>query len=328
MNQTDEILTQKLFEKELITSDQFEKVKKYRLLGIFSLHNELLFLLYISVLLFTSGVGTLIYKNIDSIGHTIILAVILILTIVCFYFSFKKSKGFDKGIVNFENPIYDYLVLLGTILSCTFIGYLQYQYEIFGIDYSLATIVCAIISFSVAYYFDNKSALTIGITALATAIGITVTPKTLLNNDIYNEAILSYYGLALGILLLIWSEYSNKIDLKKHFDMVFLTYAQQLISICCIAGLIEDYWFIIVFLFAAVLFYFYKKSIEIHAIFIFVFLLIYGYIGFNILLYKLIDSIDFEFFSSIVIMGTPFYLIGSIFLFIWLIKKFNKKELW
>lgn len=327
MNQTDEILTQKLFEKELITSEQFQNIKKYRSLGIFSLHNELLFLLYLAVLLFTSGVGTLIYKNIDNIGHIAVLSVLLVLTIACFYFCFKKSKGFQKGIVNFENPVYNYLVLLATILSCTFIGYIQFQYEIFGADYSLATVVCALIAFYCAYYFDNKSALTIGITALATTIGITVTPKTLLNNDIYNNPLLSYYGLVLGLLLLVWTVYSNKIYLKKHFNLVFTTYALHLMFICCIAGLLDEYWKVFIFITLYVSFYFLKNSIKIHSTFNFVFTLVYSYIGFNILLIKLFEFVDLSYLTSFLILGTSMYLIGSIFLFIWLIKKFNKREL-
>ena len=327
MNQSEESLAQKLFEKELITSDQFQKVKVYRKLGIFSLHNELLFLVYLSVLLFTSGIGTLIYKNIDTIGHTIILAIILILTAVCFYFCFKNSKGFQKGIVIFENPIYDYLVLLATILSCTFMGYLQFQYDIFGADYSLTTIVCALIGFFCAYYFDNKSALTIGITALAATIGITVTPKTLLNNDIYNDTLLSYYGLVLGLLLIVWTIYSNRINLKKHFNLAFTTYSLHLLFICCISGLFFDYWFVFALIFIGVSYYFFKNSIDTHSTFNFVFALVYSYIAFNIVLFKLLEFIDLSDLTSLLILGTPMYLIGSILLFIWLIKKFNKREL-
>ncbi|MGH2666567.1 DUF2157 domain-containing protein [Flavobacterium sp.] len=319
-----EEILQKLLDENLITQEQSDTVKQYRSLGIFSLHNELLFLLYLSVLLFTTGVGTLIYKNIDTIGHSIILAVLFLITTVCFYFSFKKSKGFSKEDVDFENPVYNYLVLMGTILSCIFVGYLQFQYTIFGTDYSLTTLFSAIIGFCCAYYFNNKSALSIAITGLAATIGITITPKALLENDIYNHPMLSYYGLALGILLIAWSYYSEKIGLKKHFGFVFLTFALHLISICCIAGLLEYYWLIFVILMAASTYYFYQISYKTHAVSVFTFTLIYGYIGFNIFLYKLSSYIDFNLFTELMIIITPFYIIASIILFIKLIKQFNK----
>ena len=75
---------EELFKKNLISDNQLKEIKQYRLLNIFSLHNELRFLLYLSVLLFTTGTGVLIYKNIDSIGHSIILVFIVILICLCF----------------------------------------------------------------------------------------------------------------------------------------------------------------------------------------------------------------------------------------------------
>jgi hypothetical protein len=76
--------TQKLFEKKFITEEQFNQIKDYRSLGIFSLNAELKMFLYLSVLLFTSGIGILIYENIDTIGHVAILSLLLIVTVVCF----------------------------------------------------------------------------------------------------------------------------------------------------------------------------------------------------------------------------------------------------
>ncbi|TGD58574.1 DUF2157 domain-containing protein [Flavobacterium humi] len=320
-----EELVHKLREEEFISAEQLSDIEEYRALGIFSLHNELLFLLYLAVLLFTTGIGILIYKNIDSIGHGFILGVLFLVTAACFYFSFKKSKGFSREDVDFENPVYNYLVLAGTILCCIFMGYFQFQYQVFGANYSWATLVSALFGFGVAYYFNNKSALSIAITALATTIGISLTPKDILENDIYNNPMLSYYGLALGVLLLVWNHYSGKMLLKKHFSLVFLTFAQHLIGLCCIAGLTEDYWFVFVLLMAASMYYFYRVSYQTKAISIFTFTLVYAYIGFNIFLFRLFDIVDLDLFGEFIIIMAPLYFIGSIVGFIQLIKQFNKK---
>jgi hypothetical protein len=71
--------TQTLFEKNLISETEFSQIKAYRKLGIFSLHNELRTLLYLSVTLFTSSIGILIYQNIDTIGHQVLLGLLLFL---------------------------------------------------------------------------------------------------------------------------------------------------------------------------------------------------------------------------------------------------------
>ncbi|MFY0481749.1 DUF2157 domain-containing protein [Flavobacterium sp. PLA-1-15] len=316
---------QKLLDRELLSKEQEVGIRNYFSQGIFSLRNELLFLMYLSVLLFTSGVGILIYKNIDTIGHSIILLVMLALTIVCFYFSFKESKGFSKEDIDFENPVYNYLVLLAVILSCSFMGYIQFQYAIFGNYFEISIYISAFIALASAYYFNNKSALSIGITALVTSLGISLTPRTLINNDVYWNENLSYYGLLLGLIIVLWSVHSKNISLKKHFDLVLLTFALHLISICCIAGLMNDIWVLFLFLMAGTCYFFYKKSFEIEAISIYIFTLLYGFIGFNIVIVRLLEHTDFEDFWELFIVILPVYFISSIVLFIKAIKNFNKK---
>ena len=117
----EEQATQTLFDQNQISNNQFEAIKAYRSLNIFSLHNELKFLIYVSMLMFTSGIGILIYQNIDTIGNTAILGLLLLVTTICFYFCFKNHPGFKKEATQFPNPLYDYLVLTAVILSLSLI---------------------------------------------------------------------------------------------------------------------------------------------------------------------------------------------------------------
>lgn len=316
---------QKLFEKQLLSKEQESSVRDYFSLGIFSLRNELLFLLYFSVLLFTSGVGVLIYENIDTIGHTLILLIMFVLIAVCFFISFKKSNGFSKEDIDFDNPVFNYLVLLAVILSCSFMGYIQFQYLIFGDYYEISVLISALIAIASAYYFNNKSALSIGITALATSIGISVTPKSLLRNEVYWNENLSYYGLILGVLIVFWAIYSKKNHLKRHFDFVLLTFALHLVGMCCISGLYHDYWILFVLLLAGAAYYFYAMSFELRAISIYIFTILYAFIGFNIFMARTLDELNlFDDFETIIVL-LPVYFIASIVLFIRAIKNFNKK---
>jgi hypothetical protein len=95
--------SQSLLEQGFITEEQLIEIKSYRSRTIFSLHNELKLFLYLAVLSFTTGIGILIYQNIDTIGHVAILTILLILTLVCYYFSFKNSSGFRREETSFEN---------------------------------------------------------------------------------------------------------------------------------------------------------------------------------------------------------------------------------
>lgn len=154
---------QKLSEKGLLNNEQQTAIRDYFSLGVFSVRNELLFLMYLSVLLFTSGVGVLIYKNIDTVGHSIIILILFALIVGCYYFCFKKSKGFTTQDIDFDNPIYNYLVLLATILSCTFMGYIQYQYHIFGKQFEISILISAFIALGTAIILIIKVLYLLGL---------------------------------------------------------------------------------------------------------------------------------------------------------------------
>jgi hypothetical protein len=329
MDKFDDQATKSLLDKNLITENQYAEIRAYRNLNIFSLNAELKLFLYLSVLLFTSGIGILIYKNIDSIGHIGLLSILLIVIGGCFYYCFKNSRGFQKTETFFESPILEYLVLTANILTCIFIGYLQFQYKPFGLHYDLATLVPTMVSFFCAYYFDNKSVLTIAITGLAAYVGLSVTPQDLLHNDFYSNPNLSYSAIVLGGFLILYTIYSSRVNLKTHFNLIYLTFALHLISIASISNLVDDYsndgiWMLFGLVLAASSYYFYKVSYELKAISLYVFMIIYAYIGLNIVLFRIFDFIDFSAIWELFILVLPIYFIGSIVVFIKLIKKFHK----
>jgi hypothetical protein len=330
MNKFDDQATKSLLDKNLITENQYQEISAYRNLNIFSLNAELKLFLYLSVLLFTSGIGILIYNNIDSIGHIAILSLLLIVIGVCFYYCFKNSKGFQKQETTFEHPVVEYLALAASILTCIFTGYLQFQYKPFGTHHGLATLIPTVVSFFCAYYFDNKSVLTIAITGLAAYVGLSVTPQDLLNNiNFHQDQTLSYSAITLGVLLILWTIYSKRIQLKKHFSIIYFTFALHIISIATISGLLDYFengiWFLFLVVLAASSFYFYKISHELKAISLYFFMIIYAYIGVNIFLIRILDKINFSDVWVLLIMVLPIYFIGSIILFIKLIKTFNKE---
>lgn len=313
-----------LISKGIVSDTDFQGWKAYQKLAFFSLHNELRMLLYLSVLLFTSGMGILVYQNIDSIGHLAILSLLFVVTLVCFFYSFKNSSGFTKELATFQNPVFDYLVLAAALLSCLFIGYLQFQYQPFGRYYGLATLVPTLLCFFCAYYFDNKSVLSVAITGFASYIGLTVDPKSLLSSATYVTTALSYSGIALGVVFILFTLYATKIELKKHFNFIYLMFAIHLISIACITNLFEDLWWIFALVLGISTYYYIKVSGQIRSVSLFVFALLYGYIGFNCVIVKIMDALNLFDMASFFIVLAPIYFVLSIVGFIRLIRNFNK----
>lgn len=324
--QFSEILLQKLHQKELLSDKNFEEIVDYQKKNIFSLRSELLLIIYFSVILFTSGIGIIVYKNIDSIGHLAILSANFIVMLVCFYFSFKKAKGYANNEVVFENPLYDYLVLTGSLLACIFLGYVNFQYQVFDDSYAYVSLISALLCFFIAYYFDNRIIISMAITSLAAFIGITITPNSLFQNEVYSNLELTYSGVILGIGLLVWMEYTLKNKIKAHFHFVFATFALHLLGVCVLAGLTSDHWFFFIPILFLFVYYFYLFSYRFLTTSLFAFMLLYGYFGVNILGGKLLSFLNISAIYELLIMISPFYAIISIYLFVRLVKQFNSQK--
>ena len=182
-----------------------------------SLHWELRSLLYLGVLSVSASLGILIYKNIDSIGHDVLLIAISVVMVVCFAWSFKQSPGFRPTKMNAPGIWTDYILLAGCLLLLTLLAYLQFQYDLFGNRLGLALFIPMILLFGTAYYFDHIGVLSLAITNLAAWAGLAITPTTLLQQNNFSERGVMFTGVALGILLIALSWLSVSRKIKAHF---------------------------------------------------------------------------------------------------------------
>ena len=112
---------ERLYQQQFITETDLERIKTFNGRPV-SVHWDLRTLLYLGIVLLTTGLGIVIYKNIDSIGHETIITTIIICSIACFFYCFKKSKGYSNKKVESPNVWFDYVLLLGCLLMITFIG--------------------------------------------------------------------------------------------------------------------------------------------------------------------------------------------------------------
>src|SRR5688572_2066492 len=160
--------------KNLITQQQHDVLEPIVTRKALSVFYELRILLYLGVLLFTTGMGILIYKNIGDLGHLLSIVALFALTILCFWYAFKHVSEYSHDKVEPVTPFFDYIVLLGCLLFISALTYLQFQYEIFDDGLGATTLVTAIFFFFAAYRFDHLGILSLGIAALASFWGISI----------------------------------------------------------------------------------------------------------------------------------------------------------
>ncbi|MBF9236397.1 DUF2157 domain-containing protein [Hymenobacter sp. BT683] len=194
----------------------------------FSVHYELRALLYLGITLLAGGLGVLVYQHIDSIGHGIIIAFITALMAACFAYAVRHRAPFTWGMAPKTSIGADYLLLLSCLLFVVLEGYLQYQYGLFGNRYGLATAVPALVFLPLAYWFDHRGVLAMGITALASWVGLTVAPLSVLTENSFWTDSIRTAAIALGLALMAAGFYSEHQGRKAHFAFTYLLLGSNL----------------------------------------------------------------------------------------------------
>ena len=283
---------EKLHAEGLISDVSFAKIKARLLNQLFSLHWEIKTILYLGVLLFTTGTGILVYKNINTIGHQVILLFIALVCLGTFFYCFKRQHIFSWNKVQSPDVFFDYILLLACLTFITFVGYLQFQYNVFGNRYGLATLIPMIVLFVSAYYFDNVAILSLAITNLAVWVGITVTPLRILKSNDFDNSTIIISGLLLGAALVMGGTASKRKELKPHFEFTYTNFGMHLLFISCLAAMFhfETMYFLWFLLLCGLSYCFYRKAVLDSSFYFLLILSIYFYIGVSYVVIRLLFS--------------------------------------
>lgn len=308
----------------LISDKSLENIKKKHASTLFSIHWELKTLLYLGVMMLSSGLGILVYKNIDSISHQAVLAAIGLICIACFTWCYKNTAPFSPEKVESPNSLFDYILLLGTLSFLSFVGYMQFQYEVFGTRYGMATFIPMVFLFWTAYYFDHLGILAMAIANLAIWMGISVTPKHLLQNGDFSSERAIYTYLVLGLFLLLLAYFSRRYDFKRHFSFSYHNYGVHLSFMAIISGYFYyDYlpsliWLVIFLSLAWVL---YKNAFKQRSFYFIMITALYSYVAISGFVLRSLFFMD----KSISLYLAFLYLIGSGFWLVVILMDLNKK---
>jgi hypothetical protein len=206
----------------------------------FSIHYELRALLYFGITLLAGGLGVLVYQNIEHIGHGVVVGFIALLVLGCFFYAARHRLPFTWSAAPRAGLLPDYALLLGCLLFLVLEGYLQYQYNLFGNRYGLVTVLPAALFLWLAYQFDHRGVLSMGLTALGSWVGVNVAPLSAFGDESFLRYGLGEAALALGMVLMavgLLSEYRN---LKRHFAFTYLLLGSNVALLAATAILFGD----------------------------------------------------------------------------------------
>lgn len=312
-----------LFEKGLLTNDQYNKIDLVVSGKIVSVFYELRTLLYLGVMLFTTGVGILIYQNIGDFGHIISIILLCALTVVSFWYAFKNAPHYSNGKVKSPTPYYDYVVLLGSLLFISVQGYLEFQYGTLDENLGASTLITSAFFFYVAYRFDHTGVLSLAITALASFWSISVSPRKWYSGDFFSESNLHITAIVFSSVLATIAIVLDKRSIKKHFTFTYLNFCMLIFFVGSITGLFigDLYGIFLILIYAGCAFAYYMARWEKSFLFL-LYAFLAAYIGTTYVLGSVVirDEIVLWFFYSIASCG------GFVFFIIKYRNHFNKEK--
>jgi len=315
---------EQLQHEELLNSDALAKIKSHEQNRLISVHWDLRTLLYFSVLLLGTGIGIIIYKNIDTIGHTTLVILVGILAAVCLFYCFRICAPFSYGQVASPNVWFDYILMLGCLLMLAFVGYLQYQYHVFGMRWGLATFIPMLFLFAFAYYFDHKGVLGLAIANLGAWMGIAVAPLSLIRLHEFKDENIIINGVILGVLLHLFSWLSVRLNIKAHFAGIYKNFGVQVLCISLICGMgrfEQAYFFWFIALMCVVVFHV-RNAIAKYSFYFLVMSVIYGYVGVSYVAVQVLSKIGNG--KDAAIYAIILYFIGSAITLVLLLMRYNK----
>jgi len=169
-------------------------------------------------------------------------------------------------------------------------------------------LISVVLFFFLAYRFDNRLVLSLGLSTLAAWFGFTLSGFRLFSLQEYYRL----YAVAYALIVLGAGGAAWRLDVKKHFFDIYLNFAIHFLGLALIAGvaqykILSLYFPALLVACAALAFY----SVRARKFLYMLYAVIYGYIGISIVIVDFIHRETFLVFAYFII--TSLAVVGLIF---------------
>jgi hypothetical protein len=223
-----------------ISDEQFVKLEGIETGKVVSVFYELRIMLYLGVMLFTTGIGILIYQNIGDVGHILSIGALSLLTIISFLYVFRFAHPYSDDRTKPPTPFFDYIVLGGSLLFISVLTYLQVMYNIFDEGMGATTLVTSAFFFYAAYRFDHLGVLSLAITALASFFSISISPQKWYSSDFLDTADLHIKALIFGVAMAGIALLLERKKIKEHFTFSYVNFSALIFLSGALSGVFID----------------------------------------------------------------------------------------
>jgi hypothetical protein len=219
-------------------ADLFDRVARR---GLVSIRFEIRALLYVGVLLLTSGVGVLVAQHHQEIGPLAIATGITLAAAVCLLWVARRAAPFSWAEVSSPTVAFDYVLLLGLLLLASALAYVEVQFTVLGPRWAHHLLIVGLVYLLAAYRWDSRTALGLALATLAAWRGLSIglVPAVTLGPGV--AADLRASAIALGALYVGAAALSTRLGRKAHFEEVFANAGLLLLLGGLLSGVLEDH---------------------------------------------------------------------------------------
>jgi hypothetical protein len=207
--------------------------------GLVSVRFEIRTLLYVGVLLLTSGVGVLVARHQEEIGPLAIAAGIALAAAGSLIWVARRAAPFSWGEVPSPGVAFDYVLLLGLLLVAADLAYVEVQFTVLGPRWAYHLLIVGVVYLLAAYRWDSRTALGLALATLAAWRGLSVSPvPAMIGPGV--AADLRASAIALGALYVGAAVFSVRLARKPHFEEVFASTGLLLLLGGLLSGVLDD----------------------------------------------------------------------------------------
>jgi hypothetical protein len=188
--------------------------------SLVSVRLEMRALLYVGVLLLTSGVGLFVVEHHRSIGPWAIAGSVALAVAACLLWVARAAPPFSWEAVESPSVAFDYVLLLGLLLFASDLAYVEAQFAVLGPRWAHHLLVVGLVYLAAAYRWDSRAVLGLALTTLAAWRGVSV---SLISGSLGagDAGELRANAIAIGALYVALATFSVRLERKSHFEEVF-----------------------------------------------------------------------------------------------------------
>jgi hypothetical protein len=204
-----------------------------------SVRFEIRTLLYVGVLLLTSGVGVLVALHQEEIGPLAIAAGIALAAAGSLIWVARRAAPFSWGEVPSPSVAVDYVLLLGLLLVAADLAYVEVQFTMLGPRWAYHLLIVGVLYLLAAYRWDSRTALGLALASLAAWRGLSVSlVPAMIGPGV--AADLRASAIVLGALYVGAAVLSVRLARKPHFEEVFASTGLLLLLGGLLSGVLDD----------------------------------------------------------------------------------------